>query len=156
MIDKFINSLMREAIEVANAASTRGELPYGAVISTADYELIASAHDQVEMDNDLTSHAELLAIRAASEVLGRQQLQGCILISTVEPCYMCFGAAWTAGLSDIVFGVDMRKLKSLFPASMDEIVLSSDEINGFSDRRLSILGGILADECLSLWSGVDA
>ncbi|MGH8893764.1 MAG: nucleoside deaminase [Actinomycetes bacterium] len=141
---------MHQAIAIAKAGVAAGELPYGAVVVLEDGALLSAAHDQVEADDDLTSHAEFLAIREAGRRHGRA-LVGCTLVSTVEPCAMCFSAAWTAQVTGIVFGLRMRELRQERPLSMEEVTIDSDALNRLSSRRLRITAGVLAERCWELW-----
>jgi len=140
-----------QAIKEAQRAIRSGELPYGAVVVDPDGVIVARAHDTVVADRDLTSHAEILAVRRAAEANG-PDLSGHTLYATCEPCSMCFSAAWTARLSRLVFGITMRELKAGYPESMDEIVIDSFALNKLGSRQLEIVGGVLRDDCLALWS----
>jgi tRNA(adenine34) deaminase len=144
---------MRAAIEQARLALTEGEMPYGAVVVSPTGEIVARAHDQLEADDDLTSHAELLVVRRAAGAHSRD-LDGCTLYSTVEPCAMCFSTAWTARVSAAVFALTMRQVKEIVPGEMDEIVIDSVNLNALGQRRLEIRAGVLADESRALWDTV--
>lgn len=95
-------AMMRLALEAAERAAERGEVPVGAVVARGD-EVLAVAANEREATKDPTAHAELLAIRRASETLGGWRLSGCTLYATLEPCPMCAGAAHAARLSRIVY-----------------------------------------------------
>ena len=82
---------MKQALVEARAAASEGEVPVGAVI-VCNNQIIARAHNQTECLNDVTAHAEMLAITAATGVLGAKYLTNCSLYVTVEPCIMCAGA----------------------------------------------------------------
>lgn len=93
---------MRVAIGEAEESLREGNKGFGAVI-IKDGEMVAAAHDYEETEGDATSHAEINAIKIASQKIGKN-LNGCILISTSEPCPMCaFAIAWS-GISEIAFG----------------------------------------------------
>ena len=92
---------MKQALVEARAAASEGEVPVGAVI-VCNSQIIARAHNQTECLNDVTAHAEMLAITAAAGVLGAKYLTNCSLYVTVEPCIMCAGAIGGAQLSTIV------------------------------------------------------
>jgi tRNA(adenine34) deaminase len=144
---------MHAALEEAELALARGEMPYGAVAVSPAGEIMARAHDQLEADDDLTAHAELLVVRRAAAARGRT-LDGCTLYSTVEPCAMCFSTAWTARFGASVFGLSMRQVKEIVPDEMDEIVIDSAGLNALGERRLDIRSGVLAAECRALWERV--
>jgi tRNA(adenine34) deaminase len=86
---------MKQALIEADKALSAGEVPVGAVIVLGK-QIIARAHNQTELLNDVTAHAEVLAITAASNALGSKYLPDCTLYVTLEPCIMCAGAlAWS-------------------------------------------------------------
>lgn len=87
-----------------HAASVCGEVPIAAAVLDAKGEVVASAHNEVETRGDATAHAELLAIRAASEKLGSKYLEGCTLVVTLEPCPMCAAAISLAKIGKVIFG----------------------------------------------------
>ena len=98
----------------AAAAAEEGEVPVGAVI-VCNNRIIARAHNQTERLNDVTAHAEMLAITAACNILGGKYLTGCSLYVTVEPCIMCAGAIGWSQLSTIVYGApDIKRGFSQF------------------------------------------
>ena len=99
---------MRQALAEARAAADEGEVPVGAVV-VCDSQIIARAHNQTERLNDVTAHAEMLAITAAAGVLGGKYLNKCTLYVTVEPCIMCAGAIGWSQLSRIVYGASDEK-----------------------------------------------
>ena len=94
---------MALALEVAERAATRGEVPVGAVI-VQDGKLLVRAGNRVEADNDPTAHAEILAIRAAAEMLDAPRLPDCDLYVTLEPCAMCAAAISFARIRRLYFG----------------------------------------------------
>ncbi|GEO03789.1 tRNA-specific adenosine deaminase [Adhaeribacter aerolatus] len=93
---------MKEAYKQALYAREEGEIPIGAVV-VCNNKIIAKAYNQTEKLNDVTAHAEVLAITAASNHLGNKYLKDCTLYVTVEPCVMCAGASYWAQLKRIVF-----------------------------------------------------
>lgn len=102
------DELMALAIEEAQRATEHGDIPIGALV-VLDGEIISRGHNQREHLGDPTAHAEVLAIRAAADALGHSRLDGATLVSTLEPCPMCAGAAWLARVDRVVFGAhDMK------------------------------------------------
>lgn len=97
-------SPMTLALAEARAAAARGEVPVGAVILAPDGSVLASAGNRTLELRDPTAHAEMLAIRAATERLGSERLIGCDLYVTLEPCPMCAGAISFARLRRLYFG----------------------------------------------------
>ena len=94
---------MEQALELAKAGASLGEVPVGAVV-VKDGALIAQAHNEREILPDATAHAEVLAIRRACAALGTNRLTGCTLYVTLEPCPMCAGALAAARVDRVVFG----------------------------------------------------
>ena len=84
---------MKKAISEAKIALSNGEVPVGAVI-VANNTVIARAHNQTELLNDVTAHAEMLAITSASSMIGGKYLHNCTMYVTLEPCSMCAGALY--------------------------------------------------------------
>jgi tRNA(adenine34) deaminase len=128
---------MAEACKQAQIAFENGEIPVGAVI-VANNRIIARAHNQVELLNDPTAHAEILAITAAAEFLGNKYLNDCSLYVTLEPCVMCAGALYWSQLDEVYFGAsDTKRGFSL----LDKNVLHP---------KTKINTGILAEQCQKL------
>ena len=98
----------REALQEAEEAYKKGEVPIGAVI-VANNQIIARGHNLTETLNDVTAHAEMQAITAAANFLGGKYLIDCTLYVTLEPCQMCAGALFWSQISKIVFGARDEK-----------------------------------------------
>ena len=94
---------MKEAINEAKQAEVLGEVPIGAVI-VRDGRVIARGHNLRETTKDPTNHAEIVALRRASEVVGGWRLSGCTLVVTLEPCPRCAGAIVQSRIDRLVFG----------------------------------------------------
>ncbi|MEP1490532.1 MAG: nucleoside deaminase [Algibacter sp.] len=104
MIQPFDDTyFMKRALQEAEAAYEKGEIPVGAVI-VIDNKIIARGHNLTETLTDVTAHAEMQAITAASNFLGGKYLQKCTLYVTLEPCQMCAGALYWSQISNIVYG----------------------------------------------------
>ena len=93
---------MKKALQEAEAAYEKGEIPVGAVI-VIDDKVIARAHNLTETLNDVTAHAEMQAITAAANFLGGKYLKNCTMYVTLEPCQMCAGALYWSQISKIVY-----------------------------------------------------
>jgi tRNA(adenine34) deaminase len=94
---------MKKALAEAELAFDRGEVPVGAIV-VVDNQIIARAHNLTELLHDVTAHAEMQAITAASNFLGGKFLHNCTLYVTLEPCPMCAGALYWSQISRIVYG----------------------------------------------------
>lgn len=99
---------MRQALIEAETAATHDEVPVGAVIEVGG-RIIARAHNMTEALNDVTAHAEMIAITAAADALGGKYLPQCTLYVTVEPCPMCAGALGWSQIGRIVYGASDPK-----------------------------------------------
>jgi len=134
---------MRLAMEEALKGPLTADLPIGAIVLDADAQVIAQAANQREALQDPTAHAEVLALRAAAEVLGDWHLTGCTLVVTLEPCPMCAGAAVLSRIDRIVFG-----------AWNEEYGACGSHWDLPRDRRMNhrpeVVAGVLADECGNL------
>jgi guanine deaminase len=98
-------SLLLRAVEIAGNGIINGGGPFGAVISK-DGKIISEANNRVVLDYDPTAHAEILAIRQAASVLKSHDLSDCTLYTSCEPCPMCFGAIYWAGIKKVVYACD--------------------------------------------------
>jgi tRNA(adenine34) deaminase len=134
---------MRAAIDEAREALLTDDVPVGALVLDSSGDVVAAAHNRREADADPTGHAELLAIRAAADTLGRWRLDGCTLVVTLEPCTMCAGAIVLSRLDRLVFGAYDDKAGAV--GSLWDVV---------RDRRLNhrpeVVGGVLVDETSAL------
>jgi tRNA(adenine34) deaminase len=127
---------MKKALEEAKYAFYKNEVPVGCVIVNEN-EIISRSSNMVELLNDSTAHAELIAITSAQNSLNNKNLDGCILYTTLEPCLMCHGAIYWSKINTIVYG-------------------ASDEKRGFSrhnleiDRKINIVKGLMEEESREL------
>ena len=130
---------MQLALAEARAAAVHGDVPIGAVV-VRDGVVIAARHNERELTGDPTAHAEVLALRDASLVVGHWRLLDCTMYVTLEPCTMCAGAVVNSRLGRLVYGAADPKagaVESLYRVCAD------DRLN----HRPPTHGGVLADEC---------
>lgn len=133
---------MAVALKEAMTAFRRNEVPVGAVIVKGD-AVIAKTHNQIEMLQDPTAHAEILAIGAAANHLGNRRLEGCTLYVTLEPCPMCAGALVLSRLDRLVFGSydpKMGACSTLYNIVQDERL----------NHRIEVIAGVMDTESSSL------
>ena len=130
------NQFMKKALQEANYAFFKDEVPVGCVVVHND-EIISRSSNMVELLNDSTAHAELIAITSAQNNLNSKNLENCTLYTTLEPCMMCYGAIYWSKIKTIVYG-------------------ASDQKRGFSkhivnvDRDIKIIKGVLEEESKEL------
>ena len=130
---------MKLAIAEAQKAFDKDEVPIGAVVVLQD-KIIARAHNQVELLNDSTAHAEILALTTAYQFLGSKYLPEATLYVTVEPCLMCSGALYWSKIGRIVFGAYDEK---------NSYRRSTGTNNPFHPKT-EIVGGVMEEECAGL------
>jgi tRNA(adenine34) deaminase len=128
---------MQQALAEARKAFEREEVPVGTVIVCQD-RIIARGHNLTETLNDVTAHAEMQAITAATGFLGGKYLTDCTIYVTVEPCVMCAGALGWSQISRIVYGASDEKRGFLRFAPL-----------GIHPKTI-VTGGVLEDECAAL------
>ena len=130
---------MHLALEEARAAMEHEDVPVGALVIVGD-EVVSSRHNERQLTGDPTAHAEILALRDAATHLGTWRLDAATLVTTLEPCPMCAGAALNARVKHVVFGAHDPKAGAV-----------ETLYNLLADPRLNheaqITSGVLADEC---------
>ena len=133
---------MRLAIREAERAAEHDDVPIGAVV-VRDGEVIAAGHNERELRQDPTAHAEILALREAARALGVWRVLDSVLYVTLEPCAMCAGAIVLARVPRVVYGCADPKAGA---AGSVLDVLAEPRLN----HRPDVAGGLLADECATL------
>ncbi len=128
---------MKQALVEAGKAFDEGEIPIGAVIVCRG-QIIARGHNLTERLHDVTAHAEMQAITAATEYLGGKYLTDCTLYVTVEPCIMCAGALGWSQIPRVVYGADDEKrgFRRFAPQALHP--------------KCEVTSGVLATECAAL------
>jgi guanine deaminase len=124
-------ALLQRAIDLASEGILQGCGPFGSVIVHSG-KIIAEASNKVVLSHDPTAHAEVLAIRKAAEILNSHDLSGCIIYSSCEPCPMCLGAIYWAGIKKVIYAADrLEAAKAGFSDNFiyDEIILDHSERN---------------------------
>lgn len=128
---------MREALREAHRAADADEVPVGAIV-VMNHKIIGKGHNLTETLNDVTAHAEMQAITAASNTLGAKYLQECTIYVTLEPCLMCAGALRWAQVGKIVFG------------AYDQKYGFGKFIENITHPRTIVRGGVMEYECSQL------
>ena len=134
---------MALALAEATVAVDHGDVPVGAVVVSPDGAVLARRHNEREWAGDPTAHAELLALREAATRLGGWRLDGCTLVSTLEPCPMCAGAALAARIATVVFGAADPKAGacgSLYNLAADPRL----------NHEMAVVPGVRAEEAAAL------
>jgi tRNA(adenine34) deaminase len=134
------NTFMRQALEEARLAAREDEVPIGAVVVAHDGAVLARARNQTIARCDPTGHAEIIALREASQAVGNFRLLNTAIYVTIEPCIMCVGALLQARVARIVFGAWDPKwggAGSLYNLADDARL----------NHTISVQGGVLEEEC---------
>lgn len=131
------NFYMKQALQEAKCAFEEDEIPVGAVIVCGE-RIIARAHNLTERLSDVTAHAEMQAITAASEYLGGKYLNDCTLYVTVEPCIMCAGALGWSQIGKVVYGAgdEKRGFQRFAPQALHP--------------KTQLVSGVMEEECAAL------
>ena len=135
--------LMLEAFKEAEKGFLEGEVPVGAVMADENGRILAKAHNQSVILGDPTAHAEILVIREAASVRRNYRLNGMTLVVTIEPCFMCAGAALNARIQRLIYGAHDLKagaLGSLYDLAADRRL----------NHSLKVTSGVMEEECASL------
>ncbi|WP_207454894.1 tRNA adenosine(34) deaminase TadA [Desertivibrio insolitus] len=134
---------MRQALAEASAALRTDDVPVGAVLLDASGRVLATGRNEREKLHDPTAHAEIVAIRAATDASGDWHLEDTTLVVTLEPCVMCAGAILAARIPRVVFGAWDEKAGAV--GSVYDVL---------RDRRLphrvEVYAGVLAEECAAV------
>lgn len=125
-------------LAIKEALNSNGEIPVGAVI-VKDGEVISSACNQKEKDNDVTSHAEIVAIRKAEKILNNWRLEDCDMYVTLEPCPMCGWAILQSRIKNLYFGS--------FDANYGAFSSKIDLRNLAPGSKLNVYGGLREEDC---------
>ena len=131
---------MREALDLADTAAARGEVPVGCLVVSSGGDVLGRGFNLRETDADPTAHAEIIAMREAARSLSSWRLEGATLYVTLEPCVMCAGAIVNARIARVVYGADDAKagaLATLFTIGEDTRL----------NHRFPTTRGVLAEEC---------
>jgi tRNA(adenine34) deaminase len=135
-----LQDYMQLAIVQAGLAQASDEVPVGALIVSPDEKILSKAFNQCIALNDPTAHAEIIAIRAACKLINNYRLNGCTLITTLEPCLMCASAISAARISRVVFGAH----DSIRGACGSVIDVNFDTP---SNHRFEVIGGVGSETC---------
>ncbi len=141
------DTYMRMAIRKTMEGIRQGQTPFGACI-VKDDRVIACVHNTVWKTTDITSHAEIHAIRQACKKLNTIDLSGCTIYSTCEPCPMCFSACHWAKIRTIVFGARIRDAQT---AGFHELTISNRRMKSLGGSPVRIVPDVLRDEAMNLF-----
>lgn len=133
---------MRQAVKLAQKAEANGDVPIGCVIVYED-KVIARGYNRRNADRTTLAHAEILAIKKASKILGDWRLEGCTMYVTLEPCQMCAGAIVQARIPKVVIGCMNPK------AGCAGSIINLLDIKQFN-HQVEVVKGVLDEECSAM------
>ncbi len=133
---------LKRAIELSRQAVAHGNHPFGALL-VRDGEIVMEAENTVESEVDITGHAELNLVRQAFHELGKEVVQECTLYTSTEPCAMCTGAIYWAGIPRVVFACSEKRLGEIADGSLS---LPCREVFARGVRPVEVAGPILENE----------
>ncbi len=136
---------MMLALDQAQKAAQRGEVPVGAVLIDEQQQFIASGHNQPILGHDPTAHAEIVALRAAAQIKQNYRLTGTTLYVTLEPCAMCVGAMIHARIKRLVYAADEHKTGAIHSTCK---LLESGQFN----HTIEVTSGVLDQPCADILS----
>lgn len=144
---------LRRAIELARLARAHGNHPFGALIVDAGGQVLAEAENTVETERDCTGHAETNVVRLAARTFTPAQLADCTLYTSTEPCAMCSGAIYWAGIGRVVYALGAPRFYAFLGPSADELRVGCHELFSRTSRHVAVAGPLLEDEALVVHQG---
>ncbi|HUK65416.1 MAG TPA: nucleoside deaminase [Anaeromyxobacteraceae bacterium] len=147
--------LLHRTFEVARRARARGAHPFGALLAGPAGEVLLEVENGYLPDRDMTAHAERLLATRASVTYGSEFLASCTLYSSAEPCAMCAGAAYWAGIGRVVYGLSERRLRmlTLDHAENPTLDLPCRTVFASGQRVVEVVGPLLEEEAARLHEG---
>ena len=143
------------AIELATAARAAGNHPFGSLIVGTSGQILLEAENTVVTAGDITGHAELNVVRAASMALGDGALRGATLYTSTEPCSMCAGAIYWAGIGRVVYALGSDTLAALIEDLSADLTLrlSCREVFARGGRQVEVSGPHLVEQASAVHAG---
>ena len=145
------NRFMAIAIEEAKAGAAQGEQPFGAVV-VRDGEVVVRSRSLKVSACDATAHSETLAIKYATQKLGRRELPDCTFYATCEPCPMCLGAILNGGIKTLVIGARNRDIKQLAKVAFNFKDYTVERFAEMTGWNLTVIEGVRSAECVALYA----
>jgi tRNA(adenine34) deaminase len=139
-------ALLRAAIALSAQARAAGDHPYGALLAAADGRVLLEARNTQVTTRDCTAHAETNLVRQAGERFDRTTLAAATAYASGEPCPMCAGAIYWAGIGRVVYGLSIESMSALGGAQSDELALHCRDVLRAGTRATEVIGPALQDE----------
>jgi len=149
-------AFLRRAFDVARRAHAHGNHPFGAILVGPSGEVMIEAENGFMPDRDMTGHAERVLATQASKQFGSKILAGCTLYTSAEPCAMCAGAIYWAGIGRVVYGMSERQLKTITGDHPENptLDLPCRVVFAAGQRPVEVIGPLLEDEAAAIHDSV--
>jgi tRNA(Arg) A34 adenosine deaminase TadA len=143
---------LRRAFTVARRAQEHGNHPFGAILVGPDGDVLIEQENGYLPSQDMTAHAQRLLATAASKKYRPRQLAQCTMYATTEPCAMCAGAVYWAGIGRVVYGLSEKRLKQIIgnQAEMQTLDLPCHTVFAAGQRKVEVVGPLIEDEAAEL------
>ncbi len=148
--------LLRQAFVVASRARSNGNHPFGAILAGPDGTVLLEQENAYNPMQDMTGHAERVLMTRASQAYRPQFLAGCTMYTSAEPCAMCSGAAYWAGVGRVVYGLSESQLKDITGNHPENptLDLPCRTVFAAGQRKVVVVGPLLCEEASALHEGV--
>jgi len=148
-------TFLRRSFAVAEHARRRGNHPFGAILVDGAGEILLEVENGYLPDRDMTAHAERLLATAASKQFDPKFLADCTLYTSAEPCCMCAGAIYWAGIGRVVYGLSERRLKTITGSHAENptLDLPCRTVFAAGQRPVDVIGPFLEDEAAAMHAG---
>jgi len=147
---------LRRSFDVARRALGHGNHPFGAVLVSGLGQIWLEVENGFMPDRDMTGHAERLLCTQASKQFAANVLSNCTIYSSAEPCAMCAGAIYWAGIGRVVFGLSEKRLRRITGAHAENptLDLPCRTVFAAGQRAIEVIGPLLEEEAAALHAGV--
>jgi tRNA(Arg) A34 adenosine deaminase TadA len=146
---------LRLAIQQAKEARKKGNHPFGAVLVDNNGNVLLYAQNSVNTERDVTGHAETNLMRQASKGYSREFLRSCTMYTSTEPCAMCSGATYWAGVGRVVYGLSEAVLYQMTGENPENLTmrLPCREVFARGQQEVVVIGPLLEDEAIEVHTG---
>lgn len=142
---------LRRAFQLAREAGQRGDGAFGALLVSADGDVVLEAGNSVRTDSDCTAHAETNLVREASRKFAAEALGAMTLYASCEPCPMCSGAIFWSGIGRVVFGLRAARYAAIMDDAASQMTLTCADVLAQSPRPIAVVGPCLEDEAADVF-----
>jgi tRNA(Arg) A34 adenosine deaminase TadA len=153
-------ALLRRTIDLARESRARGDHPFGALLAGPDGSVLLEAMNTCGTEGDRTGHAERNLMTAASKLYDAGFLAGCTMYTSAEPCAMCAGSVYWAGVGRVVHGMSERALKDMIGPDPENLTMDLPCMDVFAagQRKVEVVGPLLSEESaevhVGFWTGL--